>query len=46
MAISLGSNPSFSNVLIKICLVVFNCGVMIADAKAMTVTGMKGWEKK
>jgi hypothetical protein len=39
-AISLVSNPSFSNTLIKICCAASSCGVMIvADTKALTLAG-------
>ena len=41
-AISLVSNPSFSNVLIKICCAASSCGAMImADTKALTLTGLE-----
>ena len=43
-AISLVSNFSFSNVLIKICCAASSCGAMIvADKKALTLAG---WEKE
>jgi len=36
VAISLVSNPSFSNALIKICCAAFSCGAIVADKKVLT----------
>ena len=45
-AISLVSNPSFSNVLIKICCAASSCGAMIvADTKALTLAGLEKEEE-
>jgi hypothetical protein len=40
-AISLVSNPSLVNFLIKICSAVFSCGAMFADTKALTLAGLE-----
>ena len=50
-AISLFSNPFFSNVLIKICYAASSCGAMIVtDTKAMTLAVLEkeddGWEDR
>jgi hypothetical protein len=39
--ISLVSNPSFSNVFIKICCAAFSCGAIFADTKALTLAGLE-----
>ena len=45
-AISLISNPSFSNVLIKICCAESSCGAMIvADTKALTLAWLEKEEE-
>ena len=45
-AISLVSNPSFSNVLIKICCAASSCGAMIvADTKALILAGLEKEEE-
>src|SRR6266487_1198138 len=46
-AISLVSNPFFSNVLIKICCAASSCGAMIvADMKVLTLSGLGKEEKR
>jgi len=46
-AISLFSNPSFSNALIKICCAASSCGArIVADTKALTLAGLEKEEER
>ena len=46
-AISLVSNPSFSNALIKICCAASSCGAMIvADTKSLTLARLAKEEER